>query len=73
MMKKSTYPWDLVQILESASPVFCMAPATFIDSICPKNQPVKNEESRTEIQLPTNCIVRLCPTYTEPKSGRLGT
>ena len=35
MMKYSTYTWDLVWALESASPVSCKTPATFIDSIRP--------------------------------------
>ena len=74
MMKESTYTWDLVRALESASPASCKIPATFIDSICPNNQPGKNKESRNEIQLPTNCIGLPWPTYAEPKAkrGRLG-
>ena len=76
MMKKSTYTWDLVRALESASPASCKTPATFTYSICPNNQQgKKNKESRNEIQLPTNRIVLPWPTYTEPraKRGRLGT
>ena len=74
-MKESTYTWDLVRALESASPTSCKTPATFIDSIRPNNQPGKNKESRNEIQLPTNCIVLPWPTYTEPsvKRGRVET
>ena len=49
--------WDLVRALESVSPASCKTPATFIDSICPNNQPGKNKESRDEIQLSTNRIV----------------
>ena len=39
------------------------------------SQPRKNEELKNEIQLPTNRIVLLWPTYTEPraKRGTLGT
>ena len=33
----STYTWDLVRALESASPASCKTPATFIDSIRPNN------------------------------------
>ena len=75
MMKLSTYTWDLVRALESASPASCKTPATFIDSIRPNNQPGKNKESRNEIQLSANRIVLPWPTYTEPraKRGRLGT
>ena len=75
MMKQSTYIWDLVRSLESASPASCKTPATLIDSICPNNQPGKNKESRDEIQLPTNRIVLPWLTYKEPKAKghRLGT
>ena len=74
-MMKSTYTWDLVPALESASPASCKTPATFIDSICPNNQPGKNKESRNEIQLSANRIVLPWPTYTgsKAKRGRLGT
>ena len=64
MMKQSTYTWDLVRALESASPASCKTPATFIDSIRPNNQPGKNKESRNEIQLSANRIVLPWPTYT---------
>ena len=76
MVKYSTCSWYLVRALESASLASCKRPATFIDSICPKNQPGKNKESRNEIQRrPTDCIVLPWPTYTKPraKTGRLGT
>ena len=75
MMKKSTYTWDLVRALESASPASCKTPATLIDSIHPKDQPGKNKESRNEIQLSANCTILPWLTYTEPraKRGRLGT
>ena len=53
MMKYSTYTWDLVKVLESASPGSCKTPATFIDSICPNNQLETNEKPRNEIQLAT--------------------
>ena len=75
MMKQSTYTWDLVRALESASPASCKTPATLLDSICPNTQPgKKNKESRNEIQLPTNCIGLPWPKYAEPKAkrGRLG-
>ena len=35
MMKYSTYTWDLVRALESASPASCKTPATFNISINP--------------------------------------
>ena len=75
MMKLSTYTWDLVRALESASPASCKTPATFIDSIRPNNQPEKSKESRNEIQRAANRIVLSWPTYTEPraKRDRLGT
>ena len=75
MMKYSTYTWDLVQALESPSPASSTTPATFIDSIRPRNYPGKSKEPRNEIQLPTNHIVLPWSTYTEPrgKRGRLGT
>ena len=75
MMKYSTYSWDLVRALESASPASCKTPATFIDSTRPNSQPGKNKESRNETQLSANCIVLPWPTYTEPRAkiGRLGT
>ena len=67
--------WDLVRALQSASPDFCMTPATFIDSICPNNQPRKNKESKNEIQIPTNHIALPWLAYTEhrAKRCRLGT
>ena len=75
MMIYSTYAWDLVGALESASPTFYKTPATFIDSIQPSNLPEKDKESRNEIQLTTNCAVLPWPTYTDyrAKRGRLGT
>ena len=72
MMKYSTYTWDLVRAFESASPASCKRPATFIDSICPKNQPEKSKEPRNDIQLPTNCIALPWCTYTEPRAKRGG-
>ena len=74
-MKYSTYTWDLVRALESASPSSCKTPATFIDSIRPNNKPEKGKEPRNEIQLPANHIVLPWSTYTETraKRGRLGT
>ena len=42
----STYTWDLVRALESASPASCKRPATYIDSIRANNQPGKSKESR---------------------------
>ena len=75
MMKYSTYIWDLVQGLESASPASWKTPAAFINSIRPNNQPEKSKEPRNEIQLPTNRIALPWPTYTElrAKRGRLET
>ena len=70
-MKYSTYTWDLRWALESASSASCKTPATFIDSICPNNQPEKTKEPRNEIQLPTNCIVLPSSTYTEPRAKTL--
>ena len=52
-----TYTWDLVQALESVSPISCKTPATFIDSICSNIQAGKSKESRNEIQLPTDLTV----------------
>ena len=49
MMIYSTYTWDLVQALESASSASCKTPATFIDFIRPNDQPEKSKESRNEI------------------------
>ena len=75
MMKYSTYTWDLVKALESASHASCKTPAIFIDSIRLNNKPEKSKEPRNEIQLPTNRIVMSRSTYTEPRveRGRLGT
>ena len=75
MMKYSTYTWDLVQALESASPASCKTAAAFIDSIRPSNQPEKSKERRNEIQLPINHILLPWSTYTElrAKRGRLET
>ena len=75
MIKYSTYTWNLVRALESASPASCKIAATFIDSICPNNKPEKGKEPRNEIQLPTNCIVLPWSMYTElrAKRDRLGT
>ena len=75
MMIYSTYTWDLVQALESASLASCKTPATFIDSILPNIEPEKSRESRNEIQLPTNRTALPWSSYTEPraKRGRLGT
>ena len=49
-----------MRALESASPASCKAPATFIDSIRPNNQPEESKESRNEIQLSANRIVLPC-------------
>ena len=74
-MTFSTYTWDLVGALESASASSCKKPLTYIDYICPNNQPEIRKESRNEIQLPTNRITLPWPIYSEPraKRGRLGT
>ena len=53
MMKYSTYTWDLVWALESASPASCKTPAKNTDSIRPNNQPgrkSKNPEMRSNSQ-----------------------
>ena len=53
MLRKSTYTWDMVQALESTSPTSCKAPATVIDSICPKTinqEKKKNPEMRSNFQ-----------------------
>ena len=52
MMKYSTYTWDLVRTLESASPASCKTPATFIDTIRPNKKPekTKNPEMRFDFQ-----------------------
>ena len=73
MMKYSTYNWDLVGALESASPASCKTPGTFTDSIRLKHQPEKRKESKNEIQHATNHIALPWSTYTEPsaKRGRL--
>ena len=71
MMIYSTYTWDLVRPLESASPASCKSPATFIDSIRPNNKPEKSKESRNEIELPKNCIVLPWPMYAEPRANLL--
>ena len=41
----STHTWDLVQVLESASPASCKTPATSIDSIHRNNHPRRNKKS----------------------------
>ena len=45
MIIYSTYNWDLMQVLELASPVFSITPAISIDSICPNNYPRRNKKS----------------------------
>ena len=53
MMKQSTYTWDLMRALESASPASCKTPATLIDCSRPNNQPgkkTKNPEMRSNSQ-----------------------
>ena len=49
MMKYSTYTWDLVQALESASPASCKTSVTFIDSIN-RQKKAKNPEMRFNSQ-----------------------
>ena len=56
-----------MQALESASLTSCMTPATFIDSICPKQSTSKKQKPRNEVELPTNRIVLPWPTYTDPR------
>ena len=69
MMKYSTYTWDLMQALKSASRAPLKTPATFIDSARSNNQPGKSKESRNEIQLPTNCITLPWSMYSEPRAN----
>ena len=71
----STYSWDLVWALGSASSASCNTPATSTDSISPNNQPRRNKKSPKKIKLPANCISLPWPTYTEPRANRdrLGT
>ena len=52
MMKQSTCTWDLVGALESGSPASCKTPATFIDSICPNNQPEKQQRIQKRDPIP---------------------
>ena len=59
MMKKSTYTWDLVRALGSASPASCKTPATFIDSIRPNNQPGKKKKN-PEMRSNSQQIVSYC-------------
>ena len=54
-MKYSTYTWDLVQALESASLAFCKTPASSIDSICPNNP----HEKRSNSQQIVSCCLDL--------------
>ena len=75
MMIYSTYSWDLVQAIESASPASCKTPVTSIDSSA---QTIITEETKflkKKIKLLTNCIVLPWATYIEPKAkkGRPGT
>ena len=51
-MKYSTYTWDLVRALESASPTSCKTPATFIDSIrqIKEREKTNNPEMRFNLQ-----------------------
>ena len=41
----STYTWDLLPPLKSASPASCKTPASSIDSICPNNHTRGNQRS----------------------------
>ena len=51
-MKNSTYTWDLVRALQSASLASCKTPGTLIDSIRPnkKSEKIKNPEMRFKFQ-----------------------
>ena len=69
MMKYSTYTWDPVRALESASHASCKTPATFIDFIRQNNYPEKSKEPRNQIQLHTNRIVLPWSTYTAQNPG----
>ena len=59
MMKYSTYTWDLVQALESASPASCKTPATFIDSTTNLKK-AKNPEMRFNSQQIASYCLGLC-------------
>ena len=59
MMKYSTYTWDLVRALESASPASCKTPATFTDSIRQtiNHKKAKNPETRfNSQQIVSHCL-----------------
>ena len=78
-MKYSTYTWDLVQALESASPAPCKTPATFIDSIrpfedipllldkCSKYKKVRgctlNTYETKGLLIQTNTVATICKKY----------
>ena len=58
MMKYSTYTWDLVQALESASPASCKAPATFIN---PSAQTIyEKKATNPEMRFNSQQIVSYC-------------
>ena len=56
MMKYSTYTWDLVQALESASPASCKTPATFIDSTTNLKKAKKPEMRFNSQQIALYCL-----------------
>ena len=59
MMKYSTYTWDLLLVLESASPASWKTTATFADSI-PKNNSQEKAKNSKEIfncqQIASYCL-----------------
>ena len=74
-MKYSTYVWDLVPAVESASPASFIAPVKFIDSIHYQTEQEKSKEPRNEILRLKNCILLHLSMCTEPSAnrGRIGT
>ena len=72
MMENSTYTWDLMQALESASPARHQ-----LRPLIPSIQTINQEEAQNpkNDQLQRNCIILPWPKYTEPRAnkGRLGT
>ena len=58
MMKYSSYTWDLVPALESASPASWKTPATLIPSAQTINQ---NKAKNPEMRFSSQQIVSYCP------------
>ena len=68
MMKYSTYTWDLMQALESASHASCKTPIIFIDFIHHNNLPEK-----VKTQKPSSTPNKLYPitlAYVERTQGQ---